>query len=101
MVWVIASVMWQLGRVAFEGGLTAVCAISLSPLKEEHDDEDDWNPCKAAGVCLMLMASCCEDDMIAHSLPFVRENIKHPDWRYRDAAVMTFGEHRTRFALCL
>ncbi|KAH8041073.1 hypothetical protein HPB51_013733 [Rhipicephalus microplus] len=57
---------------------------------EEHDDEDDWNPCKAAGVCLMLMASCCEDDMISHSLPFVREHIKHPDWRYRDAAVMTF-----------
>ncbi|RWS26108.1 importin subunit beta-1-like protein, partial [Leptotrombidium deliense] len=59
--------------------------------QDEHDDEDDWNPCKAAGVCLMLMANTCEDDIIPHVLPFVQENIKNPDWRYRDAAVMVFG----------
>ena len=40
--------------------------------QEEFDDEDDWNPCKAAGVCLMLLATCCEDDIVAHVLPFVK-----------------------------
>ncbi|RWS17422.1 importin subunit beta-1-like protein [Dinothrombium tinctorium] len=59
--------------------------------QDEHDDEDDWNPSKAAGVCLVLMASCCEDAIIPHVLPFVNENIKNPDWRYREAAVMAFG----------
>ena len=59
--------------------------------QEEFDDEDDWNPCKAAGVCLMLLATCCEDDVVPHVLPFVKENIKHADWRYRDAALMAFG----------
>ncbi|KAM7286013.1 importin subunit beta-1 isoform X2 [Ixodes scapularis] len=80
-------------RFYAKGALQYLVPILVQTLtkQEEHDDEDDWNPCKAAGVCLMLMASCCEDDMIAHSLPFVREHIKHPDWRYRDAAVMTFG----------
>jgi importin subunit beta-1 len=24
--------------------------------QEEFDDEDEWNPCKAAGVCLMLVS---------------------------------------------
>ncbi len=60
-------------------------------MQDENDDDDDWNPCKAAGVCLMLLATCCEDDVVPHVLPFIKEHIKHPDWRYRDASVMAFG----------
>lgn len=59
--------------------------------QEEVDDDDEWNPCKAAGVCLMLMATGCEDDIVPHILPFVKDNIHHQDWRFRDAAVMAFG----------
>ncbi|PWA28966.1 hypothetical protein CCH79_00019822 [Gambusia affinis] len=59
--------------------------------QDENDDDDDWNPCKAAGVCLMLLATCCEDDVVPHVLPFIKENIKNPDWRYRDASIMAFG----------
>ena len=44
--------------------------------QEEYDDEDDWNPCKAAGVCLMLLAQCCEDDIVPHVLPFVKVRAK-------------------------
>ncbi|VDI39445.1 importin subunit beta-1 [Mytilus galloprovincialis] len=54
-------------------------------------EDDVWNPCKAAGVCLMLMATCCEDDVVPHVLPFVQKHIRDQDWRYRDAAVMAFG----------
>ncbi|XP_064844579.1 importin subunit beta-1-like isoform X1 [Oncorhynchus masou masou] len=59
--------------------------------QDENNDDDDWNPCKAAGVCLMLLATCCEDDVVPHVLPFIKEHIKYPDWRYRDASVMAFG----------
>ncbi|XP_038837883.1 importin subunit beta-1-like isoform X1 [Salvelinus namaycush] len=59
--------------------------------QDENNDDDDWNPCKAAGVCLMLLATCCEDDVVPHVLPFIKEHIKHPDWCYRDASVMAFG----------
>lgn len=80
-------------RFYAKGALQYLVPILMQTLtkQEEHDDEDDWNPCKAAGVCLMLMATCCEDDIVPHVLPFVEDNIKHPDWRYRDAAVMAFG----------
>ena len=61
--------------------------------QEEADDDDEWNPCKAAGVCVMLLATCTEDDIVPHVLPFVKENIKNVNWRLRDAAIMAFGMH--------
>ncbi|XP_022105978.1 importin subunit beta-1-like isoform X2 [Acanthaster planci] len=59
--------------------------------QEEFDDEDDWNPCKAAGVCLMLLANCCENDIVPLVKPFIKDNICSTDWKFRDAAVMSFG----------
>lgn len=80
-------------RFYAKGALQYLVPILLATLtkQEEFDDDDEWNPCKAAGVCLMLMATCCEDDIIQHVLPFVKDNIHHEDWRYRDASVMAFG----------
>lgn len=72
-------------------GVCVSLRVTVCVLQDENDDDDDWNPCKAAGVCLMLLATCCEDDVVPHVLPFIKENIKHPDWRYRDASVMAFG----------
>ena len=60
-------------------------------IQEETDNDDDWNPCKAASVCLMLLANCAESTIIQYVVPFVSENIKHSNWRYREAAVMAFG----------
>uniref|UniRef100_A0A8D9ACX1 Importin subunit beta-1 n=1 Tax=Cacopsylla melanoneura TaxID=428564 RepID=A0A8D9ACX1_9HEMI len=80
-------------RFYAKGALQFLVPILTQKLtkQEELDDEDDWNPCKAAGVCLMLLSSCCEEDMVPHILPFVNANIEHADWRYRDAALMSFG----------
>lgn len=80
-------------RFYAKGALQYLVPILTQKLtkQEECDDEDDWNPCKAAGVCLMLLASCCEEDMVPHILPFVNANIDHADWRHRDAALMSFG----------
>lgn len=80
-------------RFYAKGALQYLVPLLLASLtkQEEFDDDDEWNPCKAAGVCLMLMASCCEDDIIPHVVPFVKDNIHHEDWRHRDAAVMAFG----------
>ncbi|TUC69506.1 Importin subunit beta-1 [Bagarius yarrelli] len=71
--------------------LVPILTQTLTKQQDENDDDDDWNPCKAAGVCLMLLATCCEDDVVPHVLPFIKEHIKHMDWRYRDASVMAFG----------
>ena len=59
--------------------------------QEEYDDEDDWNPCKAAGVCISLMASSCESDIVPQVLPFVDQHLQNMDWKFREAAVMALG----------
>ncbi|XP_017043805.1 importin subunit beta [Drosophila ficusphila] len=70
--------------------LTPVLVEKLTK-QDECDDEDTWSPAKASSVCLMVLATCCEDEIVPHVLPFIKENIDSPNWRFRDAAVMTFG----------
>jgi len=83
----------RISRFYAKGALPHLMPVILEVLckQEEFDDDDDWNPCKAAGVCLMLMATCCENDVISHVLPFVQTNIVNTDWKLRDAAAMAFG----------
>ncbi|XP_046482449.1 importin subunit beta-1 isoform X1 [Neodiprion pinetum] len=83
----------RVSRHYAKGALQFLVPVLMQKLtkQEEFDDEDDWNPSKAAGVCLMLLASCCEDAIVPYVLPFVKEHIKSEDWRFRDAALMAFG----------
>lgn len=76
-----------------QGALQYLVPVLMDKLtkQEEFDDEDDWNPAKAASVCLMLLATCCENEIVPHVVPFVKNNIKSPNWRFRDAALMSFG----------
>ena len=80
-------------RFYAKGALQYLVPVIIQTLTKQElmDDDDDWNPCKAAGVCLMLLANCCEEDVIQHVIPFVQSNIKSDNWRYREAAVMAFG----------
>jgi importin subunit beta-1 len=70
--------------------LTPILCNTLAR-QDEADCEDDWNPSKSAGVCLMLLAQCTEDDILSKVIPFVEKNITSPDWKFRDAAVMALG----------
>lgn len=76
-----------------KGALPFLVPILLVTLtkQEEFDDEEDWTPCKGAGVCLMLMANTAEDAIVNHVLPFVQQYMTNDDWRYRDAAVYALG----------
>ncbi|XP_072181023.1 importin subunit beta-1-like [Diadema setosum] len=71
--------------------LVQILVMTLTSQQDENDDEDEWNPCKAAGVCLMLLANCCENDIVSHAVPFITQHIRSENWQYRDAAVMAFG----------
>lgn len=83
----------RVSRHYARGALQFLAPVLMEKLtrQEEFDDEDDWNPSKSAGVCLMLLATCCEDEIVPFVLPFVNNNIKSTNWRYRDAALMVFG----------
>lgn len=72
--------------------------------QDELDDDDTWKPNKAASVCLMLLASCCEDDIVNHVLPFVQKNVTNENWQYREAALMAFSsilEGKCHLLVCL
>ena len=71
----------HVSRFYAKGALQFIVPLLMQTMtkQEEFDDEDDWNPCKAAGVCLMLLATCCEDDIVAHVLPFVKVSPCMPD----------------------
>ncbi|XP_050439163.1 importin subunit beta-1-like [Adelges cooleyi] len=76
-----------------EGALEFIIPVLMEKLtnQEEGDDDDDWNPCKSAGVCIMLLATCCQSRVVPYVLPFINANIGNTDWRYRDASVLTLG----------
>lgn len=73
--------------------LPEILPVLLTLLSKQSDDadEDEWDVCKAAGTCLALLAQTVGDTIVSPIIPFVESNIKSPDWRQRDAAVMAFG----------
>ncbi|KII62527.1 Importin subunit beta [Thelohanellus kitauei] len=66
------------------------CLINRMCVDEEND-EDTWSPHKAAGVCLMLLARVCADEMSSHLLPFIASNYNSTDHMRRDATMLALG----------
>lgn len=60
-------------------------------VQEEDDDPDDYTIAMAAGICLNLVAQTVKDDVVGYVKTFIEENILSPDWKCREAAVMSFG----------
>ncbi|GAA5883022.1 hypothetical protein JCM1840_004096 [Sporobolomyces johnsonii] len=73
--------------------LPEILPVLLLLLTKQDEDatDDEWNVSMAAGTCLALLAQCVGDGIVSPIIPFVESNIKNPDWRYREAAVMAFG----------
>jgi importin subunit beta-1 len=65
--------------------------LLLLTKQEEDASDDEWNVSMAAGTCLALLAQCVGDGIVTPIIPFVEGNIKSPEWRSREAAVMAFG----------
>ncbi|KAE8355310.1 armadillo-type protein [Aspergillus coremiiformis] len=59
--------------------------------QDEDATDDEYNVSRAAYQALQLYAQCVQGDVIGPVLSFVEENIRHEDWRRRDAAVAAFG----------
>ncbi|CAH0603076.1 unnamed protein product [Chrysodeixis includens] len=80
-------------RFYARGALQYLAPVLMQKLtkQDDSDDELEWNPSKAASVCLMLLSNCCADEVVPHVIPFINSNIKNENWRYREAALMAFG----------
>lgn len=59
--------------------------------KQDEDDGDNWNLATAGGACLGLLSQTCTDAITPLVLPFVQTNIGNPNWRLREAAIISFG----------
>eukprot|EP01128_Nolandella_sp_AFSM9_P007767 TRINITY_DN435_c0_g1_i1.p1 TRINITY_DN435_c0_g1~~TRINITY_DN435_c0_g1_i1.p1 ORF type:complete len:876 (+),score=212.56 TRINITY_DN435_c0_g1_i1:26-2629(+) len=54
-------------------------------------DPDDLTLAIAAGVCLSLVAQCVRDSILPHAVPFIEQHFMSGTWKFRNAAVITFG----------
>ncbi|RCN32631.1 HEAT repeat protein [Ancylostoma caninum] len=82
----------QVSRHYAKGAVPHICPIMLEILthQDENDDDDDWTPSKAAGVCIMLMAQCVGDTILDPVMPFLK-HFSSTNWKYKEAAIMAFG----------
>lgn len=82
----------QVSRHYAKGAVSHICPLMLEILthQDESDDDDDWTPSKAAGVCIMLMAQCVGDTILDCVMPFLK-HFSSTDWKYKEAAIMAFG----------
>lgn len=78
-----------------KGALQYLVPLLLDILLKQQDedaDEDEWNPCKAASVCLSLLSNCTNDDILPFVLPFIVNYINDTsNWHSREAAMMALG----------
>ena len=74
-------------------------ADDLSEGEIEDDDDDDdvddvedrWNLRKCSAATLDVLASNFHEPIFEVTLPYLKENLQHHDWPYREAAVLAIG----------
>lgn len=66
-----------------------VCSISCCGTFT-RPQEDDWTLPIAAGTCLALIANTVMDEVVPEVMPFVRQHLNNPDWRFREVLLLSF-----------
>lgn len=68
-----------------KGALQHILPILTETLakQDENDDDDEWIPAKAAGVCIMFLSQCCGDSIVDAILPFITQHFGNQNWHYR------------------
>jgi importin subunit beta-1 len=64
----------------------------MTKQEEDNDDENAWNISAAAAVLLESIASIIRDEVVPLTLPFIIQNINNSNWRFKEAAILAFGE---------
>ena len=96
------------GEDAEENGQTGGSYAKLSSMEEDDDDldegeieefdddedgnpEDRWNLRKCSAAALDVFATDFRGPVFETILPYLMTNLKHPEWPYREAAVLALG----------
>jgi hypothetical protein len=79
------------------GRLLGVLIKHLSQEKE-NEQNNEWNPFKNSAVCIMLLSTCLEQEIIPHLIPFINNNLTNEEsWQLRNAALIAFGSMLVNF----
>lgn len=67
--------------------------VLLAALTQQNEDpeDDEWGVALAAGTCLGLCSQVAGNALVPHVLPFITTNVANENWRFREAAILTFG----------
>ena len=70
--------------------------LSEGEVAEDEDDgeddvEEDWNLRKCSAATLDVLASNFHEAVFTITLPYLKDNLRHHDWPYREAAVLAIG----------
>ncbi|KAI9669178.1 MAG: hypothetical protein M1829_005179 [Trizodia sp. TS-e1964] len=55
------------------------------------DPEDRWNLRKCSAAALDVLSSVFHEPVFEAILPYLKDNLRHPDWQFREAAVLALG----------
>lgn len=67
------------------------CDSDFDDLLGTEDPEDRWNLRKCSAAALDVLATVFHQPVLEVILPYLKENIRHPEWPYREAAVLALG----------
>ena len=70
--------------------------LSEGEIEEDIDDssteiEEQWNLRKCSAAALDVLASTFHTSVFNIALPYLKDNLSHPDWPNREAAVLAIG----------
>ena len=70
--------------------------LSEGEVAEDEDDggedvEEDWNLRKCSAATLDVLASNFHEAVFTITLPYLKDNLRHHDWPYRESAVLAVG----------
>jgi len=63
----------------------------LEDLYGMEDPEDRWNLRKCSAAALDVLATVFHQPVLEVILPYLKENLRHSEWPYREAAVLALG----------
>ncbi len=58
---------------------------------DSGDPEEQWNLRKCSAAALDVLASAFHESVFEVTLPYLKENLIHPEWPNREAAVLALG----------
>ncbi|KAI5783640.1 armadillo-type protein [Geopyxis carbonaria] len=63
----------------------------LEDLIGGEDPEDRWNLRKCSAAALDVLATVFHQPVLEVILPYLKDNLRHPEWPHREAAVLALG----------